>query len=374
MAKKKTDKKLGLYIHIPFCRTICVYCAFPTYANKNALINEYLGALHKEIEHKGRDFSDYSIETIYFGGGTPSLLDTALIEQILATVKANFQADGVKEIGLEANPESLSAEKISQYRQMGINRLSIGIQSLNNRTLWKIARPHNQKTALDALSKLKKAGWKNFGCDLIIGLPFQTLASFKKDLRVVADSGTTHLSTYFLSHDTVKIDSFIADSPSEDEQIAMYKFTDQYLRKMGYNHYEVSNYAKPGFECRHNLRYWNRDEYLGLGLGAHSFINNEVSENTDNFDEYLANPLAPKERFKLENDLEIADSLMLSLRKNHGVNLENFCRCYGPQRTAQLLDKALSYKKTRHLKITDQYISPTLKGWLILDTITKDLI
>ncbi len=370
----KGSKNLGLYIHIPFCRTLCVYCAFPTYANKTSRIGDYIDSLINEITAKSKDFGEYQVDSIYFGGGTPSLLESDQLDKILAAVGANFKTAPGCEIGLEANPESLSSEKIGRYREMGITRLSVGIQSLKDRTLWKIARPHTAINALQTLETLNNAAWKNFGCDLIIGLPYQTLAGFKKDLQTVMRYQPAHLSTYFLSYDTPKIDTFIQDIPGEDEQIAMYEYADRYLNQLGFNHYEVSNYARPGFECRHNLKYWNREEYLGLGLGAHSFIGNEVMENQDNFEKYLADPPSPQEQFKLEGDLAAADYTMLALRKSTGINLNRYSTNFGDQKTSELLKKAAPYLKTKHLSLSKDRLVPTLKGWLILDKITRDLI
>lgn len=372
--KPPERKKLGLYIHIPFCKTICAYCAFPAYANKQARIPEYTDALIREINGKGAKYRKYQIDSIYFGGGTPSLPDPVLIEQILSAIRADFIVDKGCEVSLEANPESLSTTKIEQYRRIGISRLSIGVQCLDNRSLWKIARPHTAEIALETLTTLNKAGWKNFGCDLIIGLPYQTLASFKKELQTVIRYQPAHLSTYFLSLDTPKIDSFIQDSPGEEEQIAMYEYADKYLTGQGFVHYEVSNFARPGFECSHNLKYWNRQEYLGLGLGAHSFIDEQVSENQDNFEKYLTNPQYPKEQFQLEGELAAADYIMLALRKSTGININRYSKHFGDQKTSELLKNALPYLKTDHLSLSKDHLVPTLKGWLILNKITKDLM
>jgi oxygen-independent coproporphyrinogen-3 oxidase len=221
---------------------------------------------------------------------------------------------------------------------------------------------------------LRNTGWKNFGCDLIIGLPWQTLASFKKDLHTLVKFHPSHFSTYFLSYDTPKIDSFNKDIPGEEEQIAMYTYADRYLSQKGYLHYEVSNFALPGFECQHNQKYWNRQEYLGLGLGAHSFINEEITENQDKFEPYLSDPLSPKEQFRLEKDLIEADSIMLNLRKSSGIDLNQFSKNFGHVDTQQLLRKAGPLIGSKHLRFFQNNICPTLTGWLILDKITRDLI
>ena len=366
-------KTLGLYLHIPFCKTICVYCNFLTFANKERWIVSYVEALCLEIEQKSAQFPNYIVETIYFGGGTPSLIDSDLIKKILQQIKTHFNLSEKVEISIECNPESLNPTKIQDYQKMGINRISLGVQSLNPKTLWKIARPHNEKTALQALADLKNSGFKNFGCDLIMGLPYQTLVEFKEHVETILSYKPAHLSAYFLSYDTKRIDTFIADSPKEDEQIQMYEYLIKKLKKAGFKHYEVSNYAHPGHECAHNLRYWNQQEYLGLGLGAHSYINQEVSENTRKFDEYLKNPLAMEEQYRLDSDTQRMDHIMLAMRQSAGLDIKNYSAIYGQSATDDLLKSAENYTRT-HLKINKSKIQPTEKGFLIIDKITRDLL
>lgn len=367
-------KTLGLYLHIPFCKTICVYCAFLTFANKNRWIPEYIEALKVEIREKSKQFPNYQIESIYFGGGTPSLIEAELITEILKEIRQNFTLAKNVEISLEANPESLTAEKLHIYNESGIKRISLGVQSLNPKTLWKVARPHNEKATLKALELLKSTHWENFGCDLIMGLPYQTLTEFKKHLKIILSYHPAHLSAYFLSYDTKRIDTFIADSPNEDEQIKMYQYLVKKLRVEGFDHYEVSNYARPGFQCQHNLRYWNQEEYLGLGLGAHSYINKTVSENTRNFEAYLKNPLLLEDSYPLDTDTERMDFIMLNLRKAEGLDLKKYSDKYGEISAQEIIKKAQPYSKSKHLNLTTKNIQPTNKGFLIVDKITRDLL
>jgi oxygen-independent coproporphyrinogen-3 oxidase len=365
---------LGLYIHIPFCKTICVYCNFLTFANKTRWIPEYIEALKMEIREKSTKFQNYQVETIYFGGGTPSLIEAELIVEIIKSIKINFTLSPNIEISLEANPESLTAEKLHIYSTSGIKRISLGVQSLNPKTLWKVARPHDEKATLKALELLKNSQWKNFGCDLIMGLPYQTLAEFKKHLKIILAYQPAHLSSYFLSYDTKRIDTFIADSPGEEEQIKMYQYLVKKLRKEGFDHYEVSNYARPGFQCQHNLRYWNQEEYLGLGLGAHSYINKTVSENSRNFEAYLKNPLLLEDSYPLDPDTERMDFIMLNLRKAEGLDLKKYSDKYGETATQEIIKKAQPYSESKHLHLTTKNIQPTNKGFLVLDKITRDLL
>lgn len=368
-----SSKSLGLYLHIPFCRTICVFCNFLTFANKSRWIEDYVKALCQEIKLKSANFSNYKVETIYFGGGTPSLIDAQLINKILHQIYTDFSVRKAVEISIECNPESLNPQKIQEYQSYGINRISLGIQSLNPKTLWKVARPHDAKTALKVLQDLKTSGFNNFGCDLIMGLPYQTLAEFKNHLETILSFQPKHLSAYFLSYDTKRIDTFIADSPNELEQIKMYKYLIKRLKNAGFIHYEVSNYALPGFDSKHNLRYWKQEEYLGLGLGAHSYINQEVTENIRDFNSYLKNPLQYEESYPLDIDTQRMDLIMLSMRQSQGLDLKRYTTFYGHEAKKELLEYAQKYHP-KELRINQDFIQPTESGFLIIDRITRDLL
>ncbi len=373
MSQHKSSKTLGIYVHIPFCKTVCTYCNFLTFAHKNKWIPDYIAALEKEIVTRSRQYTEYKISTVYFGGGTPSLIEGELIEKIIQTIKTNFNCDTLEEIELESNPESLTKEKLEIYKRAGITRLSLGVQSLNAKTLLKVARPHDAKTIFRALDLIKTEGWVNFGCDMIMGLPYQTLGEFKDQLETILSYHPTHLSSYFLSYDTKKIDLFIKDCPQEEEQVDMYKHLIKRLKQGGFIHYEVSNYALPGYESKHNLRYWQKQEYLGLGIGSHSYVGEVVSENIRDFDKYLQNPMQYEETYRLDDDTERMDTVMLSLRQASGINLINYAKKYGKSETKELLKQAREYTG-KHLIISKEFISPTEEGFLIIDKITKDLI
>jgi oxygen-independent coproporphyrinogen-3 oxidase len=366
-------KNLSLYIHIPFCKTICTFCNFLTFAHKNKWIPDYINSLCQEIELKAEQFPHYIIESIYFGGGTPSLIEPEYIEQILAAIKKNFALAADIEISLECNPESLDQKRLEIYQKSRINRLSLGVQSLNSKTLQKVARPHNAETTLKSLQLLKNFGWQNFGCDLIMGLPYQTLSEFKGHLKQLLEYNPKHLSAYFLSYDTNRIDTFIKDSPTEEEQIAMYWHLQEKLSGAGFRHYEVSNYAQAGFECRHNLRYWNQQEYLGLGLGGHSYINNEVSENTRNFDLYLTNQLEKEDSYQLDQETQRMDYLMLHLRTAQGLNLQEYLKKFGSI-AIKNLQKQLIRAEIEGLKIEEERIYLNDQGFLFADQIYQKLI
>jgi len=367
----KPMKDLSLYIHIPFCKSRCAYCGFITFAEKDCMINNYIHSLIAEIRERAKDHKEYTIVSIYFGGGTPSHPSADIIVKILKTIKENFKVTKNAEITIESNPESLNEEKIIQYKEAGFNRLSIGIQSLNNKTLKCIGRTHNKTTAVKAIIAAKKH-FKNYSLDFIIGLPYQNITNFTKQLNEIVLYNPSHLSFYFLSPDNDKIKSFIKDCPTEEQQIKIYELLTKRLKKEGYKHYEVSNYAKPGHQCRHNLRYWEQKEYLGLGLAAHSFINDTVHENEKSLNKYIKKPLARDSALHLDSELKKMDYVMMCLRTNRGINKSEFRKKFG--NINQLLQNAEPYIESKKLINNSTNIRISQKGVLILDKIIDDLI
>lgn len=368
-----SKKTLGLYIHIPFCKTICTFCNFLTFANKNKWIPNYIEALQKELEIKAKDFSAYCVETVYFGGGTPSLIDPLYIVKILETINAHFDCSNILEISLEANPESIDSKRLEIYAKAGVNRISLGVQSLNPKTLLKVARPHNDQAVFQSLENIKVGPIQNFGCDLIMGLPYQTLEEFKEHLEILLSYHPTHLSAYFLSYDTKRIDTFIKDSPNEETQISMYWHLQKRLTEVGFKHYEVSNYALPGYQSRHNLRYWKQQEYLGLGLGAHSYFHQKVNENTRKFDEYLKNPLKLEDSYPLDEDTQRMDYIMLRLRIIEGIQFKEFQEKFGSAHLGSLLKESKKLLPNQVI-VNSEKIVLTNEGMLFADQIYQRLI
>jgi len=365
-------KDLSLYIHIPFCKTICLYCNFLTFAHKNKFIPQYVEALKQEIELKSANFKDYQIETIYFGGGTPSLIEAHYIVEILQTISANFNLAPYKEVAIECNPESIDEAKLQTYFEAGVTRVSLGIQNFDKKILHRIARPHDDKTIFKALKAIQNSPIKNFGADFIIGLPHQTLEHFQNQLKTILEENLPHLSFYFLSYDTKRIDLFKADCPNDEVQISMYEHLTSELKKAGYLHYEVSNYAKPGHESRHNLRYWNQQEYLGLGLGAHSYFNQKCTENIRDFDEYLKNPTLLNEEVPIDDELHELEYIMLHLRTHAGINTQEYETKFN--KSTELIKKAQPYLETQKLVLQNNRLSASEQGFLIIDKITHDLL
>jgi len=367
-------KDLSLYIHIPFCKTICLYCNFLTFAHKNKFIPQYVEALINEIKLKALNLKNYRIETIYFGGGTPSLIEAKYIQEILQTVEEHFNVNTQKEISIECNPESIDEEKLKKYFESGVTRVSLGIQNFDKKILFRIARPHDDKPIFKALKAIQNSPIKNYGADFIIGLPHQTLEHFQKQLETILELNIPHLSFYFLSYDTNRIDLFKADCPNDEIQIGMYEHLTKKLKDAGYIHYEVSNYAKPGYECHHNLRYWSQKEYIGLGLGAHSYFNGKCTENIKDFDGYMANPTVIHEEVPIDEELHELEYIMLHLRTHRGIDLQEYEQKFSRLRARELVQKAGQYLETQKLRLEQNRLMPTEQGFLIIDKITHDLL
>lgn len=300
------------------------------------------------------------------------MIESEFIEKILRTIRKNYKLRENLEISIECNPESLDDNRLNFYKESGINRISLGIQSFNKKTLFRIARPHDEKAIFKALESIQRAGIQNYGTDFIIGLPYQTLQSFQKEVKTILSYHPPHLSFYFLSYDTKKIDLFSADCPPEEEQIAMYHFLTKTLQQKGYRHYEVSNYALPGFECQHNLRYWQQKDYLGLGLGAHSIVDGKGWHNETNFDTYLKNPLIVHEIVEIDPELSKMEYLMLHLRTVEGINKSEYQKKFG--KFDKLLSASQSFLDSGHMTFDEKNLCLNDNGFLIADKITQSLL
>lgn len=362
-------KDLSLYIHIPFCKSRCKYCGFATFAGRDQMQDAYFKALQQELINKSNKCTHHNIVSIYFGGGTPSHVSTEFITQALTLIKESYSLDPKAEITIECNPESLTENKVNLYKQNGFNRFSMGVQSLSDKTLRAIGRSHDRSIALNAISILSK-NTKNYSLDFIVGLPHQNIKTFNDELHTILTFHPNHLSFYFLSHDNPLINIFIQDCPNENDQIEIYQLINKQLSKAGYHHYEVSNFALPGYECKHNLRYWRQNEYFGIGLGAHSYFNDTIFYNSSSLESYLKDPEASDELIHLDTELSITDKIMLNLRTSTGLNLDDFEK----ELQNTLLKKAEPFIKSSHLAITpENNLHATERGFLILEKITNDL-
>lgn len=336
-------KQIGLYIHIPFCKQKCSYCDFCSYANKESFIKRYIQCVLKEIIEVGNnnkiDFENgkddlFSVKTIYIGGGTPSLIESKYIVQIMEEIKSNFELDENAEITIEVNPGTVTLEKLEDYNKVGINRLSIGLQSTHEHLLKEIGRIHTYLDFLDTFRFAREAGFENINVDLMIGLPNQTLEEVKDSIEEIVSMEPEHISVYslILEENTPlfkKVEEGL-ELPNEDLERKMYWAVKQTLEQNNYIHYEISNFAKQGYESKHNLDCWNQKEYIGFGVAAHSYTNGIRYSNIENLEQYIKNYEEDKTEenlvFHEKQDMEAMQKeyMLLGLRKIDGVSIQEF--------------------------------------------------
>lgn len=335
---------LELYIHIPFCVRKCAYCDFLSYAAGRDLQRAYVEALLQEISSRGKreNVRGKSIVSIFFGGGTPSILPAEWICEILNAVREAFSLEADAEITLEANPGTVDAEKLRMYRAAGINRLSFGCQSTLDEELRMLGRIHSWSEFLESYSLAREAGFTNINVDLMSGLPGQSAVSWEKSLRRIAELKPEHISAYSLILEEGTPMYEMQDQyvfPEEEEERFMYERTREVLEEYGFSQYEISNYSLPGRECRHNLGYWTGTEYLGLGLGAASLLENRRFSNTADRDRYLEYCTEPEKLEEAEEILTLEDRMgermILGLRLIAGVSASEFEKDFGRSLTEQ---------------------------------------
>lgn len=339
------SKNMGLYIHIPFCKSKCKYCDFISFSNKENLIDRYAKCLKYEIRDIGiSNLHDYTenkddlinIKTIYFGGGTPSFIDSKYIKEIVSQIRQNLKVNEDAEITLELNPGTVDEKKLKDYKDAGINRLSIGLQSTNNATLKRIGRIHTYEEFLSTYNLARELGFNNINVDLMLALPEQTMEELVSGLEKVIKLNPEHISLYSLIlEEGTKLYKEIEEEkkyklPDDDLERNMYWKTKEMLEKAGYVHYEISNFAKKGFASKHNLSCWNQEEYIGVGAAAHSYSNNVRYSNVENIEEYISNYEEGRDIYNLvfhekqNEENKMKEYMMLGLRKIEGVNINNF--------------------------------------------------
>lgn len=301
-------KELELYLHIPFCERKCAYCDFLSAPADLPVRISYIKKLQEEIVYCGAQYGEYQVSSIFFGGGTPTILEGYQLAAILETVKEHFNITTDAEITVECNPGTLTAGKAEKLVQAGFNRLSMGLQSADDRELHLLGRIHNFAQFLESYDLARKAGFRNINVDLMSALPGQTLKSWQDTLQKVTALRPEHISAYSLiiEEGTPFYERFAEDErireegghprllPEEDVERQMYELTETFLHAKGYERYEISNYAKPGYECRHNCGYWTRKDYLGLGLGASSLVEHQRFQNTSELKTYLEQEYSPQ--------------------------------------------------------------------------------
>ncbi|GFO59614.1 coproporphyrinogen III oxidase [Geomonas silvestris] len=344
--------RTGLYIHFPFCLKKCLYCDFNSAASSILAREEYPQLLVREMElRQARLAQPVQATTLYLGGGTPSLMAPAEVAALIDAAAARFSLAPDAEITLEANPGTLTLEKLSGYRSAGVNRISLGIQSFEDRLLEMLGRVHSRQEALDAFEACRKAGFDNVSIDLMHSLPGQSPAQWRQALADGIALAPEHISAYALSVEEETPFEALVESgnltlPGEEDAAAMFEATAEVLGKGGYRHYEISNFARPGRQSRHNGAYWTRQSYLGFGAGAHSFWNDngmgERWHNAEGAGEYreavLSDALPEREREVLNHDQAVSEAFFLGLRVLAGLDLDQLEKDYGASALASRLE------------------------------------
>lgn len=382
-------RKLELYIHIPFCVKKCAYCDFLSGPASRERIEEYIQALKKEIESYGKFAEDYEVSTVFFGGGTPSLLSSEQMEMIMGAIKHIFLLQENAEITMEANPGTVTEERLKAYKKAEINRLSFGLQSAKNEELTILGRIHTFEEFLESYEIARKAGFSNINVDLISAIPKQTLESWEETLTTIIELEPEHISAYSLivEEGTPFAELYGEDGkweemlPDEEEERNMYRKTEEMLQRAGYHRYEISNYAKRGYECRHNLGYWDRTEYLGLGLGASSFLNQTRFHNTEDMERYLKNAKEHEniheeiEHLKVQEQME--EFIFLGLRKMKGIAETEFAEafgtdiweCYG-KNIRRVIQNGLLEQENGYLRLTKKGID--VSNYVFAEILSED--
>ena len=378
-------KDLSLYIHIPFCKSKCFYCNFVSKVANDQEKLRYVEALIKEIKIRAKEYNSfYTISTIYIGGGTPSCLPKGAIKNILSTIYKNFTVKNTAEITMEMNPNTISSELVNEYVLSGVNRFSIGFQCMSSDVLKSMGRTHSVIDFENAIKIIRGEGIQNISADLIIGYPNQTQEDVLCSAKYLESLKIPHISSYMLSVEKgtpleKMIDNGEKFLPNEESVIKTYQSLVNFLSDKGYKRYEISNFAKPGYECKHNNVYWKRGEYLGLGCNSHSLIDQTRFSNTENITEYIEHletsttaPVAEVTKLSIEEEKE--EFIMLSLRTNEGLNTAEYEKEFG-ENFLEIHNKTLvSFVKDGFLSIDKQgNVKATSKGFLVLNKIILEL-
>lgn len=365
-----SDKKsLGIYIHIPFCKSRCIYCDFVSSVSDSKSMDKYCDYLIKEIEAASEKYRDeYTVDTLYLGGGTPSLLSDKNLLRISERIKSRFDCE-LKEFSMEANPCTINADKLDAMKKAGVTRVSIGVQTFNDGMLRMLGRAHDSFTAVKAIRLAKEKGFE-VSVDCMTGLPEQTEEDVRDFVEKAVSLGADHISVYMLSvEEGTKLDRLISEgklvAKTDDEVAELYDVACSALKEKGFDRYEISNFAKQGKVSYHNLRYWRREDYLGLGISAHSLIMNERWRDSDKFEEYYSlidEGLMPAlDVEKLDEDDIKEEFIMLALRLKEGINIKKYNELFdgdfmSEYRFALIKDaKYLDIDKDR-VAIKDEYL------------------
>lgn len=369
----------GLYIHIPICKSRCYYCDFysSTYqGNKRELIS----AMKKELESRADYLNGECVQTIYLGGGTPSLLSAQELDDLFESIFKNYHCTA-KEITLEGNPEDLTSSYLADLKRLPISRLSIGIQSFNDSELQSINRRHSAETAIHCVKNAQEAGFQNISIDLIYGLPFQSVANWKENIQQAIALNVPHISAYSLTFEersllTKKLQRGEIEETDEEVYLTMFRVLREKLSSAGILPYEISNFARPGFESQHNSAYWNAIPYIGIGPSAHSFNGTSRQWNIANSRQYIENIHDGKCYFEIEEldlNTRFNEFVMTSLRKCEGINLTSVQKQFGTNYLSHLTREAKKFVQNGTLMQDKNQMWLTEEGIFISDYIIEEL-
>lgn len=356
---------LGLYIHIPFCSSKCDYCDFVSFCMGESEQVNYLNALLKEIDLRANEFKGKVFDTIFIGGGTPSIVFNGFISKLMNKIYKSFTFSKEFEFTIEVNPSSLTEEKLNEYILSGVNRISMGVQTLDENLLKLISRKQTRSDIERAFDILKSKKFNNINADVILGLPTQTLESVKETIDYLVKNQVKHISVYTLQIEENtplynKIQSKILSALDDDTVAEMYSKVYKELKRANYVRYELSNFAKSGYECKHNIKYWDNSEYLGLGLSSHSYINGVRFWNTRNFKQYLekimTNNLATEDAETLDFNTKRTERIMLSLRRREGIDLTAFKNEFNEDLLTSCFKQIENLRKLNMIEIKDNHI------------------
>lgn len=373
-------KEMELYIHVPFCIKKCAYCDFLSAPAGEEERQRYVETMIKEIQGYRKKYQEYCVTTIFVGGGTPSVLSGEQIKEVFNALRASFVIDTQAEITIEVNPGTVTEEKVEAWMQAGVNRISIGLQSVNDEELQMLGRMHTYKDFLNTYHLLRDKGFNNLNIDLISAIPGQTLESWKTTLSTVAELEPEHISAYSLIVEegtpfyTIygeggadgNLESVVQPLPDEETERFIYEETEMILQKYGYDRYEISNYAKPGYACRHNEGYWRRVNYLGVGLGASSLIENQRFRNFSTYDAYMDaiqnQKLFHEEVESLSVTDEMEEFMFLGLRMMSGISREEFQKKFGKKIETVYEKQIQQLKKDGLIEFVENRIRLTKRG------------
>lgn len=395
MKRDVRAKRVGIYIHIPFCKKKCEYCDFKSYVGKENLIENYIKWVKYELKQIGEGNKlDYEnnmddliiVKTIYIGGGTPSIIPANFIEEILETIRRYYELDENNlEITIEVNPGTVDEEKLEVYKKSGVNRFSIGLQAIQDKALRTLGRIHTYSDFLNTYNMARKIGFNNINVDLMIGIPNQNIQEVEDCIQNIIDLSPEHISTYSLIIEEGtpfynKLEKKEINLPNEDEERKMYWLVKKRLEEVGYIHYEISNFAKKGYESKHNLACWNQEEYIGVGAAAHSYTNNVRYSNIDTIEKYIKNYESNNEsdnfvfHEKQDKNNKMKEFMLLGLRKIKGISIQDFKYRFGENPIYLYRKELEKLVKENLLEVDGDFIKLTNRGLDLANIVWEEFV